>query len=51
MNFSLPVFKNIPWNMVKERDDVCPSAFPLNLKNPNPCGDIMPVDKLDFVTP
>lgn len=37
--------------MVKERDEVCPSAFPLKLKHPNPYKSVVPADMLGSVTP
>lgn len=37
--------------MVKERDDVFSSAFPLKLKHPNPYKSIVPADMLGSVTP
>lgn len=43
MNFSLSILKYTPQDMVKERDDVCPSGFP--------CENIMPADVPDSVTP
>lgn len=51
MNFSLPIFKNRPWNMAKERDDVCPSAFPRKFKNPSPCENSLPAFMEGSVTP
>ena len=37
--------------MVKERDDVCPSAFPLKFQHANPYESVVPADMLGSVIP